>query len=239
MGDLPDWQTRISTGDDDIVFTGSIAHGGGIVAVGDVSAYNSVQVFLKRTTNNGQLNLGAVWQNVGSLVITTDTLLAYPSALAVTWPSMTMPVRAPFLQLVNQGADDLTITVLASKRTVAGLIGVGYNDRTSYVNTSAAMVAGTFYPIGSNPITVSQGLHQMELTISNVAVTGGVFLQTAPGGASADTMLIADSGEGVNDGTVRTLSKQVILPASQCQVAFLCRAAGTAIVVVSFQALGH
>jgi hypothetical protein len=239
MGDLPDWQTRISTGDDDVVFTGALAHGGGTVTIGDVSSYSSIQVFHTESARTGQLNLQAVWLNSGGLFVMDDQLLAYPFALAVTWPSMTVPVRAPFLQLTNAGADDMTVTVLASKRTVSGLIGVGYQDRQSFVNGSQAMVAGTFYPLGSDPATHTQGRVQLELAISNVAVTGGVYLQTAPGNASPDTMLICDSGEGVTDGTARLVSKQVILPASMCQVAFLCRAAGTAVVAVNVASLGH
>ena len=237
MGDLPDWQTRISTGDDDVLFTGTLSAGASLPVM-DVSAYSSLQVFLVRG-GVAQLSLGAVWQDTNGDPVTTDNLYAYPSALAVTWPSMQLPVRAPKVLLVNNSAIDLTVTVLGSQRHLSGLLGVGYADMDSKVLATQALVAGTFYPLGSNPVTLMQGWVQLELSLSNAAVTGSLVISNNTGVGSNTNMIIADTAEGVTDGTIRVVTKQVILPASQCYVQFLCRTAGTSAVVCNMASLGH
>ena len=238
MGDLPDWQTRISTGDDDVLLTTSLVQNAS-TAVLDVAAYASLQGFLTSTTRTAMMNLVLAWIDTNGDTITSDTLTAYPAPLAVDWPSLQVPVRAPKLQVTNFGADTLGLTLLGSQRHADKLVGVGYTDHMSFVNNTAAMVAGVFYDVGATPYLTSQGLHQLEMSLSNASVTGTLVASFDNAAFSSVNQSLADTVEGVTDAGVRVVTKQVILPASLCKLRFLCRTAGSSTVGANFISVGQ
>lgn len=237
MGDLPDFQTKVSTGDDDVLFQGNIAAGASLLSM-DVNAYGSIQWDVFNAVRTGPMNMSALWLNTTGQQMATDVLTAYPAPTSVLFPGAIVPVRSPRVIISNNGPDDQAIVVLGSKRTVPKMVGVGYSDHLSFINAAVAMVAGTFYDMSTFPWVQSQGLHQLEFALSNPAVTGGLYLAYDNSASSAVNTLIADSVEGVTDNGARLVSKQVILPASLTKLRFLCRTAGNASLAANLISVG-
>lgn len=237
MGDLPDWQTHVNFGDDTVLSTVTLA-AGATTPVLDVSSYQSILVTTSQALQVVAQSLTAVWEDVNGSQITFDFVTAPADALGVVIPDLWCPVRAPKVFIRNDSTVAQTITVMGTNRVISGLIGEGFNDIQTMQTGNIAMGANTSYDVGGGYVG-SQGVHWLDMTISNTAQAGDLYFQCASQNGVTIALRLANSVEAQTVGTILEVHKQIILPASAGKLRWLARASNTANVIVNLAALGH
>lgn len=236
--DLPDWDTRTSPGIDVLITTLELNAGQSSPNI-NVGPYRAVVLSVLNASAVSAIELLVSWLDKDGQQVQSDSIQKYNAPTEFGPLSAQIPARAATFSVINYSGPLLNIDVSGTNRPTSGLTVAGYQDIAEYANPAAAMTAGTFYPLGPNPQTVSQGWHQIEFSVSGTTVGGSVYLQYGSGNSSATNALLVSTGQTVAVGTNRHYSGQVILPAQRCDLRFLCEIAGTATLTVSLIALGH
>lgn len=237
MGDLPDWQTKVTQTEDTILWTGVIPANNN-TAVLDVSAYNSLVVDFAFSPGHNDQSISLAWRAEDGAPLTPQTMTAPADALGVIMPTVTAPVIGPALSIYNNGTEDRPVTVLGSQRQVAGLVGVGYPKTVQANSGLVTWTAGTIQNVGGGYFGV-QGWVQLSARCSNTAMTGELLMSLGNGSGGFIDIPITDTSlmHSMNGGL--QWYGQVILPWDMGLLRWLPTANGNAIISVNAIPLGR
>lgn len=236
--DLPDWQTRAAIGTDTPAGSFTLTPGSESGAI-DTTGLQSLVVGFAGQSLTADATISVQWRDAGDVPVFTDIFVLHAVPVGFGLSDLTVPCRTDRVTISMVGGSLLNVTLTGSQRPPDGVRYGALANFYSFVNASAAMVAGNFYVIGGGTMSSPGGWMQLDFEVSGNTATGTLYAQLQSNNGSAALLALADTAESHLDVSDRFVLKQVILPAGELTLTFFCRTSGTADIVCNLAPLLH
>jgi hypothetical protein len=236
-GDLPDWQRRVSTAQDVLIFNQAVPANTTLAGSIPCSQFTTLTVSCGSPAAPYHGGVSIIWLDTNGDIIATDTL-GIANTLSHAVNSFAVPVRAAAFTLNNGVNKAVTIRVDGSTVPVHTMLGKGYTDIATFAWPNQ------LFAVGANvgPTTVgadTQGEVWIDFSFANNVLTGELSYGTIDSAGVFAFVNVIDSTQMHTMGGRQHFAGKAILPATPGGWQWTTRTADTTDLLLHVVSLGH